>query len=91
MVARRHVTNKLRNIYARASRRDKAKILDEATSITGTARSTVRAMLSGRVLPDPGEQVDKRKLRPKEYGDDSRSRLERGWALMRRPCGKYCS
>jgi hypothetical protein len=89
MVARRHVTNKLRTVYARASKRDKAKILDEVMSTTGIGRSTARRMLTGQVLPDPAEQVDKRKLRAKEYGDDSRLLLEHVWALMGFPCGKY--
>jgi predicted DNA-binding transcriptional regulator AlpA len=89
MAARRHVTNKLRTVYARASKRDKARILDEVMSTTGMGRSTARRMLTGQALPDPAEQVDKRKLRPKEYSDDSRSLLEHVWALMGCPCGKY--
>ena len=89
MVARRQVTNKLRTVYARASKRDKARILDEVMSTTGMGRSTARRMLTGQVLPDPAEQVDKRKLRPKEYSDDSWSLLEHVWALMGCPCGKY--
>ena len=88
MAARRHVTNKLRSVYARASKRDKARILDEVLSTTGRGRSTARRMLIGQVLPDPVEQVDKRKLRPKQYSDDSRSLLEQVWALMGCPCGK---
>ncbi|MBA8828626.1 hypothetical protein FB555_000697 [Alpinimonas psychrophila] len=47
MVARRHVTNKLRNVYAGASKSDKAKILDEVMSTKGMGRSTARRMLSG--------------------------------------------
>src|SRR5660398_160914 len=89
MAARRQVTNKLRTVYARASKRDKARILDEVMSTTGMGRSTARRMLTGQALPDPAEQVDKRKLRPKEYSDDSRSLLEHVWALMGCPCGKY--
>jgi hypothetical protein len=46
-------------------------------------------MRSGQVLPDPPEQVDKRRLRAKEYGDDSRLSLEHVWAFMGLPCGKY--
>lgn len=69
MAARRHVTNKLRTVYARASKRDKARILDEVMSTTGMGRSTARRMLTGQALPDPAGQVDKRKLRPKGYGD----------------------
>ena len=41
MVARRNVTNKLRNVYLRAPKRDKAKILDEVMLTTGMARSTL--------------------------------------------------
>ncbi|WP_218189311.1 hypothetical protein, partial [Tersicoccus phoenicis] len=72
MAARRHVTNKLRAAYARASRPDKAKILDEVMATTGMGRSTARRMLTGPRLPAPAEQVDKRRLRPKGYSDESR-------------------
>lgn len=57
MAARRQVTNKLWTVYARASKRDKARILDEAMSTTGMGRSTARRMLAYQVLPDPAEQV----------------------------------
>lgn len=89
MAARRHVTNKLRTAYARASKSDRSRILDEVMAATGMARSTARRMLTGPVLPDPAEQVDRRRLRPKGYGDDSRRLLEHVWALMGCPCGKY--
>lgn len=89
MAARRQVMNKLRTAYARASKRDKARILDGVMSTTGMGRSTARRMLTGPALPDPGEQVDRRKLRPKQYSDDSRALLEHVWALMGCPCGKY--
>jgi hypothetical protein len=46
-------------------------------------------MLTGPVLPAPAEQVDKRRLRPKGYSDESRLLLEHVWALMGLPCGKY--
>lgn len=89
MAARRQVTNKLRAAYARASKRDKVRILDEVMSTTGMGRSTARRMLTGPVLPAPAEQVDRRKLRAKQYSDDSRALLEHVWALMGCPCGKY--
>jgi len=89
MAARRQVTNKLRTVYARAPKRDKARILDEVMATTGMGRSTARRMLTGPPLPDPAKQVDQRRLRPKQYSDDSRSLLEHVWALMGCPCGKY--
>lgn len=89
MAARRHVTNKLRSAYARASKSDRGRILDEVIATTGMGRSTARRALTGPVLPDPGEQIDRRSLRAKQYSDDSRALLEHVWALMGCPCGKY--
>jgi hypothetical protein len=89
MAARRQVTNKLRDAYRAASKRDKSRILGEVIATTGMGRSTARRMLSGPRLSDPGEQVDRRRLRAKGYSDDSRALLERVWALMGCPCGKY--
>ena len=45
--ARRQVTNKLRDAYGKASKTDKARILDEVQAATGVARSTARRLLSG--------------------------------------------
>lgn len=89
MAARRQVTNKLRTAYARASKTDRGRILDEVMATTGMGRSTARRMLTGPMLPNPGEQVDRRKLRARQYSDDSRALLEHVWALMGMPCGKY--
>ncbi len=68
---------------------DRGRILDEVVATTGMGRSTARRMLTGPVLPDPAEQVDRRRLRPKGYSDDARLLLEHVWALMGCPCGKY--
>jgi hypothetical protein len=89
MAARRQVTNKLQVQYRRASKADKSKILDRVVSTTGMGRSTARRALTGPRLPDPGEQVDRRTLRPRSFSDDARALLEHVWALMGMPCGKY--
>jgi len=89
MAARRHVTNKLRGAYRRASKQDKGRILDEVMTTTGMGRSTARRMLTGPPLPDPAGQVDRRALRARRYSDQARALLERVWALMGMPCGKY--
>jgi hypothetical protein len=89
MAARREVTNKLRTAYRKASKTDRGRIFDEVMETTGMGRSTARRMLTGQSLPDLARQVDKRRLRPKGYGDDSRLLLEHVWALMGCPCGKY--
>jgi transposase InsO family protein len=89
MAARRHVTNKLRGAYRRASKTDKGRILTEVVNTTGLARSSARRLLTGPALPDPHTQVDRRALRPRGFSDDARALLERLWALMGCPCGKY--
>lgn len=89
MAARRQVTNKLRGQYRKASKADKAKILDRVVSTTGMGRSTARRMLTGPRLTDPASQVDGRRLRPRGFSDDARALLEHVWALMGMPCGKY--
>jgi len=89
MAARRQVTNKLRRGYARASKRDKGRILAEVMATTGMGRSTARRMLTGPDLPAPKEQVDRRRLKSRTYSDDSRALLEHVWTLMGMPCGKY--
>ena len=87
--ARRQVTNKLRDSYGKASKTDKARILDEVQAATGVARSTARRLLSGPRLPDLAEQVDRRQLRPRAYWDSARELLAHLWKLMGLPCGKY--
>lgn len=89
MSARRQVTNKLRNAYTKASKRDRGRILNEVISTTGMGRSSARRLLTGPQLPAPKDQVDRRKLRPKTYSDDSRLLLQHVWTLMGFPCGKY--
>lgn len=89
MAARRHVTNKFRTAYRRASKTDRGRILDQVMETTGMGRSSARRMLTGPALSNPVEQVDKRRLRSRGYSDQSRLLLEHVWALMGCPCGKY--
>lgn len=76
MAARRQVTNKLRTAYRKASRSERGQILDEVMATTGMGRSTARRMLTGPALPHPAEQIDRRRLRPKGFSDESRVLLE---------------
>jgi hypothetical protein len=81
MVARRHVTNKLHTADTKAKKADETWILNQVMATTGLGRSSARGMLVGGFLPNPKDQVDQRKLRPKGFGDDSRLLLEHVWAL----------
>ena len=89
MAARRQVTNKLRDAYRRGSKAQRGQILDRVVETTGMGRSTARRLLSGPRLPDPKDQIDKRSVKPRLYGDDTRLLLEHVWMLMGMPCGKY--
>lgn len=89
MAARRQVTNKLRDSYRKSSKADRGRILDRVVETTGMGRSTARRMLSGPRLADPTEQIDKRSVKPRLYGDESRLLLEHVWMPMGMPCGKY--
>lgn len=85
--ARRHVTNKFRTAYAKVSKSNRGGILDEVMATTGMARSNAQRTLTGPMLPDSAEQVDRRKLRAKQYSNESRSLLEHVWALTGAPAG----
>lgn len=50
MAARRQVTNKLRTVCARASKRDKARILDAVLSTTGMGPLEFSEVLDGMTL-----------------------------------------
>lgn len=89
MAARRQVTNKLRDAYRKGSKADRGRILDRVVETTGMGRSTARRLLSGPRLPDPKHQIDRRSVKPRLYGDDTRLLLEHVWMLMGMPCGKY--
>jgi len=89
MAAGRQATNKLRTQCRGASKADKGKILDEVLAATGTGRSTARRTLTGPQLPDPASQADKRRLRPRGFGDDAGALLEHVWALMGMPRGTW--
>ena len=79
--ARRQVTNKLRDAYGRASKPDKARIFDEVQAATGVACSMARRLLSGPRLSDLAEQVDRRQLRRRGYGDAARELPQMGVRL----------
>ncbi|MDR1214550.1 MAG: hypothetical protein LBK54_10795 [Propionibacteriaceae bacterium] len=72
MAARRQVTKRLRGAHAKASKKDKGRILDEVMDTTGLARSSARRLLTGPVPPDPAVRVDRRRPRPRGFDDDAR-------------------
>ncbi len=83
------VTNMFGTACLQAGSSDGTRILNEVTTTAGLAPSSARRMLTGVVLPDPKEQLDRRRLRPKGYEDESQLLLEHIQALVGLPCGKY--
>lgn len=81
MAARRQVTNKLRDAYRKGSKADRGRILDRVVEATGMGRSTARRMLRGPRLADPRDQIDRRSVKARAYGDDARLLLEHVWML----------
>lgn len=75
--------------YRKLSKNGRGRILDEVVTTVGMGRSTSRRMLTGSVLPDPAEQVDRRRLRQKTCSDEAGALLEHVWALMGMAWGKY--
>ena len=93
MNSRAEVTTRYAKAYAKASKGDKGRILDEVVGVTGWSRDNARRRLSvaaGRP-PGGGRQVAKaiRKRRSPKYSYDAVKVLQRVWAASGGQCGKY--
>jgi hypothetical protein len=67
MATRRHVTNKLHTAHTKSKKAEKTRTLNMLWLQTGWGRSSYRRMLVGVFLPNPKDQVDQRRLRPKGF------------------------
>ena len=75
MAARRHVTNKLRTAYQKASKTDRGRILDEVVATTGMGRLTARRPLTGPQLPTPAGRWRPRPV-VRDRANDRRDRID---------------
>ena len=89
MRARAEITGKYAGAYAKASKKDKGRMLDEVCSVTGWSRDNARRRLvaaagrpPGRGRPEPGG-------RARKYSYDALKILQRVWAASGGQCGKY--
>jgi hypothetical protein len=93
MNSRAEVTTRYAKAYAKASKGDKGRILDEVVGVTGWSRDNARRRLSvaARRPPGVGRQVAKaiRKRRSPKYSYDAVKVLQRVWAASGGQCGKY--
>ncbi len=90
MKARIEVTKRLRKAYVRATKKEKAKVLDNFCQSTGLGRSTARRYLTSQVTSnDKITKLDQRKRRACKYSEAARLKLIWLWQAMGMPCGKY--
>ncbi|MGB9374265.1 MAG: hypothetical protein WCA82_08915 [Jiangellales bacterium] len=93
MESRAEVTRRYAKAYAKASKKDKGRVLDQVVDVTGWSRDNGRRRLaSAAALPvGRGRQVAARPRRPRspEYSYDAVKVLQRVWAASGGQCGKY--
>jgi hypothetical protein len=91
--SRAEVTSRYANAYARASKKDKGRVLDQVVEVTGWSRDNTRRRLVAAVKrpPGAGRQVAKtpRKQRASKFSYDTLKVLQRVWAASGGQCGKY--
>lgn len=66
MAARAEITAKYARQYARASKKDKGRLLDEVVAVTGWSRDNARRQLGMAAKPRPARP--RRRRRPRKYG-----------------------
>ncbi len=95
MQSRAEVTNRYAKAYARASKKDKGRVLGEVVNVTGWSRDNARRRLvaAAKRAPGSGRQVTRpaRKPRSAKFSYDAVRVLQRVWAASGGQCGKYLS
>jgi hypothetical protein len=93
MASRAEVTSRYAKAYARASKKDKGRVLDQVVAVTGWSRDNARRRLraAANTSPGGGRQVAKRPRKPRspKYSYDALRVLQRVWAASGGQCGKY--
>ena len=93
MASRAEITSRYAKAYAKASKKDKVRILDQVVEVTGWSRDNARRRLSAAAAgpPGPGRSVTKppRKPRAPKYCYDTLKVLQMVWAASGGQCGKY--
>ncbi|HET8958868.1 transposase family protein [Nocardioides sp.] len=93
MASRAEITTRYAKGYARASKKDKGRVLDEVVAVTGWSRDNARRRLvaAAKLAPGAGRAVARRprKQRADKFSYDARLILQRVWAASGGQCGKY--
>src|SRR5674476_290958 len=93
MQSRAEVTRRYAKVYAKASKKDKGRILDEVVGVTRWSRDNARRRLAAAAKRPPGggRQVAKKSRKPRspKYSYATVKVLQRVWAASGGQCGKY--
>lgn len=93
MTSRAEITSRYARAYAKASKKDKGRVLDQVIEVTDWSRDNARRRLTqaAKQSPGPGRQVAKlpRKPRGRKYSYDALKVLQKVWAASGGQCGKY--
>src|SRR5665811_572384 len=93
MTSRAEVTTRYAKVYAKASKKDKGRILDEVVGVTRWSRDNARRRLAAAAKRPPGggRQAAKKSRKPRspKYSYDTVKVLQRVWAASGGQCGKY--
>jgi hypothetical protein len=86
MAERRSITKEMARRYARASKGERGRMLDELCALTGYNRSYAARLLRARARGPAPPRVRRRRTRT--YGPELLPALRKVWATLDRPCGK---
>ena len=89
MATRHEITKKYAREYARASKKDKGRMLDELVAVTGWSRANARRAITRATKRRGTARSVQRKPRARTYGYDTLKVLIEVWTLIGQPCGKY--
>ena len=93
MMSRAEVTTRYAKVYAKASKKDKGRILGEVVGVTLWSLDNARRRLTAAAKRPPGGgwQVAKKPRKPRspKYSYDTVKVLQRVWAASGGQCGKY--
>lgn len=93
MTSRAEITARFARAYAKASKKDKGRILDQVVEVTDWSRDNARRRLAAAAKRSPGvgRSVAKRPRKPRapKYCYDTLKVLQKVWAATGGQCGKY--
>ena len=87
--ARAEITGRYAKAYAKASKKDKGRILDEVCAVTGWSRDNARRRLVAAARRPPDHRRLGPRARARRYSYDALKVLQRVWAASGGQCGKY--